>query len=239
MTFNELFLEAVQLGKVGLLGVPQNINLVFELTSPHNRIVTPYDETRIRLIGARDISTMLELNDTQLDDISAHINVQRPWSLSCNDLNQAQEALDEVKMLDEGFVWVDYSCHKYTDFPRIKFKNRTYLDIAHVVSAGNGGPTDKRIISAILSGGADEIISYFPELKNRFDDIQHRMDSFISCLESHWASIQHLGDDRRVFAAEAKKCRYPAAMFQMLDNKSDSVEEFVRDLPPSKIVELI
>jgi len=155
---------------------------VFELTAPENRIVTPYSESSITLIGARDNKTGNEYTGEYLDSIAKIMHVKRPKSFVFNSLQEAIEKVKTLNMMDEGFVLTyEGDCGS---FWRLKCKNEKYLAIAHM--RDNGSISPKRIMTLILNGERTEYLNYFPEDTKYFNFVQDIWDESLNRIKSIW-----------------------------------------------------
>ena len=138
----------------------------FELVSPYNRVVVPYDVTRIYLIGMRDVNTFEE----EVPSIPG-LNVWQPVRYNLSNLDECRKALEEMGWDEEGFVAVD----KYWN--RVKIKNTKWLQ-AHYL-ANNGVQSKVRILEIIEQNEQNEFLAYFPEYQKRFAELTCLLDSFI------------------------------------------------------------
>ena len=172
LTFRQLFDKAVEKTSlwVTLDEIPgsKNITWIFELTSPLNRVVTPYLETSITLIGARNIITDKELKGEYLDAIAKIIHVNRPKSFQFTTLEETLEFLKTLKNLDEGFVMTYESEDK---FWRLKCKSEKYLAIAHL--RNNGVLSAKRVLTLVVKNEQAEYLQYFDCDRPYFDYVEN------------------------------------------------------------------
>ena len=109
----------------------KDLTFIFELTSPDNRVVVPYEEYHLRHIGTRDNKTGQEY-DTKLMDIekpktypltSLEDCINAALALNINENSGKLGNLD-----NEGFVVVDKNYH------RIKIKSPEYMMLHSIVS---------------------------------------------------------------------------------------------------------
>jgi hypothetical protein len=168
ITFRQLFDKTIENTKVmDVLNSYTNalyFTWVFEITSPENRVVTPYNERSVALIGARHLQTLKEMSSNDLDDFAKVMQVRRPKTFECNSIAELQKKAEELNIMDEGFVLVVEQDGSHW---RLKCKNPKYVAIAHMRDNGNISP--KRIMSLILTNEHPEYLSYFPEDKEYFD----------------------------------------------------------------------
>lgn len=144
----------------------------FELVSPYNRVVVPYDVTRIYLIGMRDVNTFEE----EMPSIPG-LNVWQPIHYNLFNLDECKKALEEMDWDEEGFVAVD----KYWN--RVKIKNAKWLQ-AHYL-ANNGVQSKACILEIIEQNEQNEFLAYFPEYQKRFAELTCLLDYFIQeCVDA-------------------------------------------------------
>jgi hypothetical protein len=168
MTFAELFNQAKANTNINENDLDKNITFIFELTSPANRVVTPYSETKITLIGARNKITGIEFNNEELDDLAGVMGVSRPKVFNLNSLEDIINAANNLDSMDEGFVIAQEIPGGKT--LRAKCENSKYLAIAHLRE--NGGMSPKNILHLVRSNDHLEYLSYFKEDKPYFDCVE-------------------------------------------------------------------
>ena len=170
ISFKALFEEALwnDITTLGSLFIHLDCSkcYTFELVSPYNRVVVPYDTARVYLIGMRDVNTFEE----QFPDIK-DLPVWRPCSYNLSNLDECKKALEEMDWDEEGFVAVD----KYWN--RVKIKNTKWLQ-AHYL-ANNGVQSKVRILEIIEHNEQNEFLAYFPEYQKRFAELTCLLDYFI------------------------------------------------------------
>ena len=176
ISFKELFEMAVWTNGYTLVEFFSYLNpnkcYTFELVSPYNRVVVPYDITRIYLIGMRDVNTFEE----EEPNIPGS-NIWKPVHYNLSNLDECRAALENMDWDEEGFVAVD----KY--WRRVKIKNKKWLQ-AHYL-ANNGVQSKSRILEIIENNEQNEFLAYFPEYQKRFAGLTCLLDCFIQqCVEA-------------------------------------------------------
>ena len=170
ITFEKLFEMAVWTNGYTLVEFFNYLNYnkcyTFELVSPYNRVVVPYDTTRIYLIGMRDINTFEE----EEPNIPGS-NIWQPIHYNLFNLDECRAALENMNWDEEGFVAVDKHWH------RVKIKNKKWLQ-AHYL-ANNGVQSKAHIIEIIENNEQNEFLAYFPEYQKRFAELTCLLDYFI------------------------------------------------------------
>ena len=144
-----------------LRSLNQNFTYIFELVSPNNRIVVPYDKTEIYHIGTRDMINGFEVN--------ANIGIKKPKEYALNSLNDCIEVAKTFSANEhEGFVVVD------KNWNRIKVKSPEYIVAHHL--ANNSVFNKKKGLDLVLEGEEEEFLNYFPEHKAAIDEIVNTME---------------------------------------------------------------
>lgn len=150
---------------------------VFEFIHDATTVWTKYGENKygLYLIGARRLLDHLEMNEQELDDTAKRLGTPRPkrWD-SVNDINAIDSLMQQMaKEISgfEGFVFRDRETGK-----RIKLKDADYVRKHHMLDK----LTYKNLLVDVIKGETNEILSYFPNAKERIDTIYKKYVDFIN-----------------------------------------------------------
>lgn len=193
-TFHDLFMQAVKETKVFEYIATSNdkITWVFELTSPENRIVTRYSDTKATLLAARHNSEIGgEYGSALLDEWAARMWVARPKKYPFNTIEAVAESAKSLDALDEGFVAVWETQPAYI---RVKCKNPKYVAIAHL--RDNGKVSAKRLLTLVMSGEASEFLSYFPEYKQYYDFVENEWNNLLNTIKTVWEETKNIQNQK-------------------------------------------
>lgn len=135
----------------------------FELTSPSNRIVTPYMETTLTFIGERDNDSGDEI-DVKTSKIAAMVAL--PEEFPVKSRKEAEELIERLGGLKEGLV-IRGQRKPDGSFARQKMKSREYVKCHHI--RGENNFSRKQLFEVIQANETDEVESYFPELKGKIE----------------------------------------------------------------------
>lgn len=204
---------------------------IFEIVGPHNRIVVPYPEIDIYHIGTR-------ANDTGIE-YDVDIGLQKPELF---DFQNEEAVLAMAKELDyhnEGFVVVD------KDWNRVKIKSEDYVRVHRL--RGETIPTPRRIIDIVRNDGSDDFLSYFPEYKDQFSEVQSKYYNLLVEVKTDIDRMYFDGWDlvsKKEFAVDfAKNCRVPDIMFQInaskMERTSSAIDEYFRSMQIDKLSKLL
>lgn len=151
---------------------------MFELTSPYNKVVVSWHETKLNFLGVRDNSTLQEtyFSDHMLNKI---FNVPKVFPLkSIDDCVKAAEKLD---CNNEGFVVCD------KNFNRVKVKSPTYVALHHMKN--NNVLSYARGIEIVRGNELDEVLTYFPEFAEHLQKIKADYEAFVAELMDAQAKL--------------------------------------------------
>lgn len=208
---------------------------IFELVSPYTKIVIPYNEIRLYLIGVRNNHTFQEIffNDSCLSKIQRCF--QRPQCYLIGSEKDVVKAAESLPETEEGFVVVD----KY--FNRIKVKSLTYVRLHHM--RGEGVLTYSAALAVYRQGKAevDELLSYFPEYESAYRNLEEKIRSIEEAAERGWDEFYSKGLTSRKEQAQyiTQHCFPPAYFFTRLDNKATSFHEWFCSLNDSRIMNIL
>ena len=133
----------------------------FELVSKVNKVVIDYEKPKLYHIFTRSKTTFEE-------DIYENIGIEKPKRFNFNSKKDYQELVKKMETENvEGIVVQD----RYGN--RVKMKTESYLRKHYL--GNNNVWSEKRIIDTILSGEAEEVINYFPEYKEKFNQLTEKM----------------------------------------------------------------
>ena len=220
-TFSELFWETLKSYSTGDFNEWMQVEFspsytyTLELTSIYNRVVVQHKVSTLTLIGVRYIPTLLEVSVSQYTDYGFPTPVVKEYSLnSLSDIETAAVALDPMQ--NEGFVVVD------GNFNRVKIKSPSYVAIHHM----KDGFGQRRIIRLIQLGESSEVLAYFPEYVDLFNEIKAKVDVMIDNLQDEYDRIKHI-PVRKDFALEAQKSKNSGVLFSLYLGKGTNVRDLV------------
>jgi hypothetical protein len=129
-----------------------------------------------------------------------------PKIVKCNSFEEVIDAADRLEKLQEGFV-----CWDYANDLRVKVKSKKYVALHHM--KGNNFENVENLITIVLSGEMDEVVAYFPTLKDRLDNVEKKMKEFNKLVQDVYNSIKHI-TIQKDFAKEALKHPFYPILFE-------------------------
>lgn len=201
-----------------LLLIPRDWTLIFEYTSPKNRIVTPYTEDKMYLLGIRDNFSGRDLFSTVepiYHALKNSLNVSLPKTFEFSNPEDMKEFVNSLDGLQEGVVAFDLKNNL-----RVKVKADQYVAVHRL--RGDSVPTPKRILGLVVTNETEEYLAYFPEERERFIPY---MESFEK-LQSRIQEIHNLSkaiEDQKEFALFVKDYMFSSVLFQARKNSEDPI----------------
>jgi hypothetical protein len=199
-TWREAICKAVGESNLEDVGMPLNPEHTFvcEFCSPWNKVVRRYEKPVLYLLSAFNNKTLEELTPAQCDGFARSAGMLRPIVYEFKSIEEIQGFLQEQAENDptyEGVVIRDRHNHRW------KIKSATYLGLHRLKRNDTFNP--KHLLPFILTGEDDELLTYFPEVKETFYEAKCRvLEEYIGVLET-WAD-HHAIEDQKEFALSIK-----------------------------------
>lgn len=175
------------------------------------------------LLGIRNNSTGHYLNISELTEFLENLeknvkNVRLTKLFHLNSFNEIVDSIKEFKNIEEGYVCWDTK----NDF-RVKIKSPQYVALHQMRGVGNITP--ERLASIVLNGETDEVIVYFPEMK---EDLE-KLHASKTKLHEHMSNISLELKEIKLqkdFAKESLKHKFSGLLFSARKNNSTIEDEF-------------
>lgn len=172
--------------------VYNDCTFVFEFCSPHNTVVVNHAKPKLVLLGVFD-SNGVEIHPTWVDDIAKDFGFNRPQTFDFKSLDEViayLDKLEEAKDDTEGVVLKD------KNGVRLKAKSKWYLKLHRLSGNGNIALT-KNILPLCLQGEKDEVISYFPYLAPKFEEVEKILADLLADLHNVWWTAQEIVEQKK------------------------------------------
>ena len=144
--------------------VPDGWTLMFELTSPQNKIICKYDEAKLWLHGCRDAEGVEHTPEEAAKMFGIPYEIPKRW-----DLNNREDILAALEKFNgeeqEGFVVVDEE-----NWTRVKMKSPSYLALKYI----RDHDTPEGIWRLCMTESHDD----YPELKDKTDKQVEEINAF-------------------------------------------------------------
>ena len=210
MTFEQLFWRAFKNCNYSRELLQKDVVYVFELCTPENKVVVDHKFDRLPLLAARDARTMEEIYVESFSGIFDIVTEHGVWS---NLDGLVEFANDRSGAEHEGFVVVD------SNWNRIKVKGESYVQMHRV--KGNGDPS---FFELWKNDDLVEFCTYFPEYKEKFQNMISRVDDAAFMVESFVRLYADM--DQKDFAAQVLN-HHPKVSGAMFSIRAGKVTGFV------------
>lgn len=211
----------------------QDFTIVFEITSPENRIVTPYTENKAYLIGCRYNKTNRELSCTELDNMANAWGFTRPKYFKINNYKELIDLIGTFKAIEEGVVLKIEN--ENGSHWRIKAKNPAYLAIANL--RANGKISPKRILDLIIRNDQIEYLKYFPEDEKYFNFVELEYNGSKNRIKSIYNEHMAIQDQKEFALTIMPKTVYSfeKGIIFSLRKSGGTVEKYMGEIGAKKI----
>lgn len=251
-SFGELFMEGMKFYGLTMEDFPllfkPGFTYMFELTSPWNQVVVQWNETKVWFIGVRDNSTGKE---TRFSDHELSKVFDTPTVFSMRSFDDVVKAAKELPDDEEGYVVCD------SGFRRVKVKSPRYVQLHYM--AGNQTWSAGRVLEILRANEVSEYVAYFPKFKAAFDVVKAKYDAYVrelkdiqnhidNLLEVYNGSMPKKDFAKWVFVNNGIR-PYSGFAFSYFDSvyaktkkegsEIRSAEEYVAQMPTSKLVEVL
>lgn len=189
---------------------------VCEFVSPWNKVVRSYTAPKMYLLTACDGHR--ELSYLEVDHLFDSLEKTgknpfiKPVRYSFTNIDEIIKFLDELQENDptnEGVVIRDL------DNRRWKLKNATYLSLHRMRGEGDNLYNPKNIIPFVLSGEGDELLTYFPEVSDRFFEIKQKIEEEFENLKSIWSMNKDIESQKDFALSIVGKTKFTGILFQL------------------------
>lgn len=203
---------------------------IFEITSPYNRVVVPHKDISLTHIGTRNNKTGEELN--------IDLTIKKPKEYTFNSFEDILENSKALPFDEEGYVVVD------KNWNRVKIKSLAYVQVHHL--ADNGNISKNRILELIKIGEDSELLEYYPEYKDLFEEVREEYLLHLNVLEGIKETTdawnKKYKDNQKGFAIkvtiETEKQTH-AYFFAYRNNKQETIEKLNSKLTYDKLLKKI
>lgn len=237
-TFGELFESACPAAMY--VNIKTNYCYTFELVSPYTKVVIDYPYTKIYLLSVRNMDTLKEVDYDELSTYADNLVVSYPQFYYMNDEAGFRKLVEDMPEGHEGIVVRDENGE------RVKIKTLLYFQMHK--AKNNGVITLERIVDLIRANDQHEFLSYFPEYKDIFEQVQLHLVSVDFILLSIRVTVEQWKQEyanvvindprmaRKWFAHDvAGKTKYAALYFAEYDGR---LGDMLADMPTSKFISM-
>jgi hypothetical protein len=194
---------------------------VFELCSPHNKIVRSYKWPQAFLLTMYNTDMNYEYSSEAVDYEAEVHGLLRPQIICFESLEKVEEYIRWLADNDptfEGIVLRDSADQRW------KVKSPEYLALHRM--ANNGDPCHpKNLLPFILSGELDELYAYFPEVKPYVDQMQKKIDLEWKEVDNYWY-VWWDEPSQKKFALGVKDSKHSGILFSARKHEVEPRELF-------------
>lgn len=201
----------------------KNYCYMFELCSNDNPIVIQHPQDRLILHGVRDITTLCELDPTE---IRVQHGFEGPVTFTAADLEELNDCVDKYENI-EGFVIVDGM------FNRIKMKTSKYLNLHHTATARPGINLYESIIKIVQKNEGDEWLAKFPQHKEIYNKINDNFQLLLNEICDVYGKLIY--KNQKSYALGVRLIKHRKILFAIRREKADP-EQYMRTMDAKDLI---
>ena len=243
-TFKDLF-DIASKDKIDYDKLDKQYTYMFELVGIENKVIVPYNTEDIYYLGRRNNYTLNEISYFDDDCIGVE-KCKRPKckivNVNDNPKKMMSKLYEDTNLLNksnehfEGYVISDLSLKT-----RIKMKSNYYMDLFS--KKGNGVFTPRKILLMILDQKDDDILSFFPEYRQQFDNIRRKLCIWLEKVKNDLKYMDNNNwETKKEFAEWAKQSTCSMISFAAYGKnywEDNWLENTIKNINIDKLIEYI
>ncbi len=221
LDFNWLtgILKALNSSSFNDLNLDPNLTYVTEFCSLWNKVVREYRTPCVYSLTAFDGEKELHW-----EDIPKHSCFQYPQTYHLKSVDDMKEYLLEKSKTDatfEGFVIRD------KDSRRWKLKSETYLSL-HRLKGNDNLFLPKNLLPFVLAGELDEVVLYFPEVKDKAENMLKIVNAEKQKLMEVWNDAKNIESQKDFAIYITNKTPFSSILFAARKNNTKPDKLFLQ-----------
>jgi hypothetical protein len=182
---------------------------VFEMCSQWNKVVRSYPQPTLFLL-AMFYPDGRELWRADVEEAAADLGVQCPQTFTFRDVTEIVSHLnrDDLDATFEGFVLRD------DGGMRLKIKNARYVAL-HTLKGNDGNLfMTKNLLPFVLKGERDELLAYFPEVKDRYEEVDGKVRCLREEMMTAWESAKGIESQKDFALTIIPRTKLSSVLFE-------------------------
>ena len=187
----------------------ESLTYVCEFCSPHNTVVRRYARPALFLLSV--YRGEHELPPDEVDRLAGP-PLGRPARHSFQDVEGVRAFLQQQASADptfEGVVIRDRHGSRW------KIKSPTYLGLHQLSTEGPEAFAPKHLLPFILAGEGSELLAYFPQLRDAYEDHRQRVEAAWQQLAQVWTETWQIADQKEFARAILGRTPFTALLFAL------------------------
>jgi RNA ligase len=210
-TWHDAICEALAVTHVRDLAgrLDESLTYVCEFCSPYNTVVRRYPEPALYLLSA--YRGEAELPPAEVDEL-ARAPFRRPARHHFHNIEGVRAFLRQQAAADptfEGVVIRDRHGSRW------KVKSPTYLGLHHLSTEGPEAFAPKHLLPFILAGEGSELLTYYPQLRDTYEEYRQRVEAAWEQLAGVWAESWQIADQKAFAMAIQGRTPFTGLLFAL------------------------
>lgn len=211
-TWSDLFFELLPNTPWDML-LSRGYTYIFEMWTPFNKVIRQYDESCVILTGIVENETGHDVRGELVDVFANDHNLKRPERYTFTSLVEIENFLKKQEEDDPTFEGVIVRDRNKL---RLKIKSKTYVAL-HQLSGNGNIYNPKNLVPFILAGETDEVLTYFPEVKEQLNKTKEKMDAAFAELMDIFYSARTIEEQKKfaIYVTKTRKTPFTGLLFTL------------------------
>jgi hypothetical protein len=190
-SFRQMFIEAAAECKLDINKLEHELCYSFVLQHPENRIVVPFSNPQLYLVGVYKINN--RPNNVTVDFFDSHEYEKFFSELGTSvkfpeiyDFNKYSELIEKYGSMNTSYDIVGVVIHNKITGERIKIRNPVYEQVRNL--RGNQPKLQYQYLSLRREGKVKDFLKFYPENKSNFSEFRDQVHLFTNTLYSNYVS---------------------------------------------------
>ena len=192
-TFRTMFLEAMAENNLILDNLEKEVSYSFVLQHPQNRIVVPFKNSQLYLVGVYSIHNDIENNNISVSFYDSQeykryfkiINTTVKFP-QVYEFNTYSELIEKYASMNTSYNIVGFVLHNKFTGERTKIRNPVYEQVRQL--RGNQPKLQYQYLSLRKEGKVGDFLKFYPENKKSFSSFRDQVHLFTNTLFSNYRS---------------------------------------------------
>ena len=192
-TFRTMFLEAMAENNLILDNLEKEVSYSFVLQHPENRIVVPFKNSQLYLVGVYSIHNDIENNNISVSFYDSQeykryfkiINTTVKFP-QVYEFNTYSELIEKYASMNTSYNIVGFVLHNKFTGERTKIRNPVYEQVRQL--RGNQPKLQYQYLSLRKEGKVGDFLKFYPENKKSFSSFRDQVHLFTNTLFSNYRS---------------------------------------------------
>lgn len=160
----------------------EDYSFIFELTSPYNKVIVDYNQTKMNLIGVRNRKSGEDLSFPEMELIADDTGFEMVKYTTVENIGDVESYIEELR---SSGIFIEGVIIRSPDGVRHKYKTKAYV-AAHFMD-GERKLRKKDVLNLVIEHEEVEFLTYYPEYRQEIMELVSKRNE---CIEEYNNTLQ-------------------------------------------------